>query len=241
MTVTPYISLVGSGQFGLSNAIDCHIYLLHTPEAAVLIDAGAGLEPERIVGNVTAVVERERVKAILLTHAHSDHAGGAAALSSAFHCPVYAAEPEARLVREATDEELALDVAKGSGVYPDDYVYFHTEVQGVEDGEALSFGDLTLRAIVTPGHSVASTSWLYERESGRDLFCGDTCFARGSIGLLNCAGSSLAAYREHFPRLAALDIDGFYPGHFVFAVTGGQQHLDAAREALDGLYVPECF
>jgi len=241
MTIMPYLSLVASGQFGLTNRMDCHVYLLHTSRAAVLIDAGVGVEPERIVERVTAVVPSGLVKAILLTHAHSDHSGGAAGLSAAFGCPVYAGEAEGRLVREGTDQELGLDVAKGSGVYPADYEFPHVEVTGVEDGEVLTFEDLTVQAVIAPGHSVGSTSWVYDGPGGRDLFCGDMVFANGSLGLLNCAGSSLSAYRENFGRLVALDINGFYPGHFVFSVADGQRHLDAAAEALRGLYVPKSF
>ena len=42
MRITEGIYLAGSGQFGLSSDLDCHIYLVHDGDEAVLIDAGAG-------------------------------------------------------------------------------------------------------------------------------------------------------------------------------------------------------
>ena len=98
-----------------------------------------------------------------------------------------------------------------------------------------------MTALVCPSHSIGSTAYLLESDAGRDLFPGDIVFFGGSIGLLNCYGSDLAAYRANFPRLAALEIGGFYPSHFTFAVANGRRHLLAARDALDGLDVPRTF
>ena len=67
------------------------------------------------------------------------------------------------------------------------------------------------------------------------------CLWGGKLGLLNCWGSSAQAYRENFHKLVRLDITGFYPGHQLFAVADGQRHLDAAAEALAGVYMPESF
>ncbi len=242
MRVNEYLCLVGSGQFGLSNRMDCHVYLLHRGSDAVLIDAGVGVEPERILENIAAdLPPTATVRAILLTHSHSDHAGGAQALSKAFGCPVYASPAEGAIVRAGTDHELGLDRARPSGVYPMDYEFAHCEAQDVGDGETVEFGELALRAVVVPSHSLGSTAWVYDGPGGIDLFSGDIVFAKGAIGLLNCYGSSLEAYRENFGKLATLGINGFYPGHFVFCLENGQQHLDLAAEELKALYVPKCF
>ena len=45
--ITRDVYMVGSGQLGLSNALDCHVYLLDGGEALALIDAGGGRKPER--------------------------------------------------------------------------------------------------------------------------------------------------------------------------------------------------
>jgi glyoxylase-like metal-dependent hydrolase (beta-lactamase superfamily II) len=82
--MTPVIQ-VGGGALGggLSHAADCNVYLVRAGGRAVLIDAGSGLGPEQLADNVRAAgVEPDRVEAVLLTHAHLDHSGGAAWLAA---------------------------------------------------------------------------------------------------------------------------------------------------------------
>ena len=49
MRITDTVHIVGSGQHGLSNALVCHVYLLDAGDERVLIDAGTGYEPVRIL------------------------------------------------------------------------------------------------------------------------------------------------------------------------------------------------
>jgi glyoxylase-like metal-dependent hydrolase (beta-lactamase superfamily II) len=85
MRLTEQIALVGSSRFGLSSPFDCSIYALDNGEGTVLIDAGCGLEPELIEANLRGDgFDPTRIRAMVLTHAHADHAGrsGRAAKSS---------------------------------------------------------------------------------------------------------------------------------------------------------------
>ncbi len=220
--------------------MDCHVYLVGGPEAFFLVDAGVGVESERIMRNVhRAGIEAKAVKGILITHAHSDHAGGARALSAAFAAEVFACEAEARQLAEGTPETLGLAEAKRSGCYPEAYEYPHHRATVIPDGWCERVGEWLIRAVVSPGHSVGSTAYVLESADRRDLFSGDIVFWGGKLGLLNCWGSSAEAYRTHFHRVAELDIAGLYPGHQLFTHAGGQQHLDRAAQALRGVYLPE--
>ena len=49
MRLTEDIYLVGSAEFGLSNAYDCHVYLLDGGEEATLIDCGVGYDTGQIM------------------------------------------------------------------------------------------------------------------------------------------------------------------------------------------------
>ncbi len=242
LRLSKHVWLIGSGQVGLSNPMDCHVYLVGTSDALYLIDAGVGIEPERLLANLAAAgVAPASVRGVLLTHVHSDHAGGARALSKALSLEVLASEAEARQLAEGTGETLGLERAKVSGIYPEDYRFQHHQAAVIPDGWRDEAGDWSLQAVVAPGHSIGSTAYVLETSAGRDLFCGDTVFWGGKLGLLNCWGSSAEAYRENFHKLVQLDIAGFYPGHQLFAVAGGQRHLDTAAEALAGAYMPESF
>jgi hydroxyacylglutathione hydrolase len=242
LRLSEHIWLVGSGQVGLSNRMDCHVYLIGAGDAFYLVDAGVGVETERLLDNISrAGVRAEHIRGILLTHVHADHAGGARALVDALSVEVLASDAEARQLAEGTDETLGLERAKASGIYPEDYEFAHCHATAIPDGWRDGAGDWSLRSVVAPGHSIGSTAYILETGRGRDLFCGDTVFWGGKLGLLNCWGSSAEAYRESFRRLVELHITGLYPGHQLFAVADGQRHLYAAGEALAGVYLPQSF
>jgi len=52
MRITKDIYLVGSGNFGISNMTDCNVYLVGSEESYALIDAGGGLQTEKILENI---------------------------------------------------------------------------------------------------------------------------------------------------------------------------------------------
>lgn len=232
------LSLVGSGEFGLSGPIDCHVYLIGTPVGGVLIDAGAGPDATQLTANL-ADAGVDRLAAILLTHAHADHAGGVADLAGQWRAPVYASQPEARMLAAGTDEQLGLHAAKRNGTYPQRYRYrHHDRVVEVVDGQVLEFGDVEVTAHAIPGHTPGSTAWLADLSGYRALFTGDAVFAGGLVSVLNLAGSDPAAYRQSVPRLATVEADGLYPGHGAFLVHGGMRHVRMAAARLRHSVIP---
>ena len=62
MRLTEDIYLVGSAEFGLSNAYDCHVYLLDGGEEATLIDCGVGYDTGQIIRNIEKYIDIEKVK-----------------------------------------------------------------------------------------------------------------------------------------------------------------------------------
>src|SRR5205814_262266 len=81
MQLAERIHLVGSGSFGfdLTDPYDCHVYLVDGGSELALIDVGAGMGAEQIVANVErGGFDPARITHLLCTHAHGDHAGGAA-------------------------------------------------------------------------------------------------------------------------------------------------------------------
>src|SRR5580765_4300335 len=83
MHVADRIHLVGSGSYGfsLSDPYDCHIYLIDGGSELALIDVGAGMGAAEVIKNVRLDgFDPARIRHIFCTHAHGDHAGGAARL-----------------------------------------------------------------------------------------------------------------------------------------------------------------
>ena len=64
MRLTEDIYLVGSAEFGISNAYDCHVYLIDGGEEAALIDCGVGYDTGQIIRNIEKYIDIEKLKSI---------------------------------------------------------------------------------------------------------------------------------------------------------------------------------
>ena len=224
MRLSPRLYLVGSGEIGLSDPDDCHVYLLDGGGEYALIDAGSGTE--RSIAGILATMAREgldpaRLRTILLTHSHFDHAGGAGHFRERFGCRVVAPSGERAFIEEPPDRSRACAVDLS-----------------VDDGDTVRVGALTLTVRCVPGHSEATTAYMVDTPEGRLLFAGDIVFINGIIGLINYRGSDLAHYREHIGRLGGLGIDALLPGHLLFTLGDGQRHIDRAIQQLSEGFVP---
>lgn len=237
------VALVGASRFGLSNPYDCSVYAIETSAGVVLIDAGSGLEPELIDANLRADgYDPGAVRALVLTHAHADHAGGARWWKARTGCEVLAPGGERGIVEGIVDATDVLNRAKRAGLYPADYVFPTVSVdRGVSDDDLLAFGDVTLRAIEVAGHSAHHTCYFAELAGRRVLFSGDAVFYGGSLLLQNIAECRMDDYRRDLPKLEGLRVDVLLPGHGIFVLRFGQEHINRAIEAIRGLAMPANF
>jgi glyoxylase-like metal-dependent hydrolase (beta-lactamase superfamily II) len=104
-------------------------------------------------GDAEKVVKRlegTHPKYILMTHNHMDHVDALAALKSALNVPLAAHE----------------DDAGGLPVKPEQFL---------NDGDTISFGEIQLKVLHTPGHTPGSLCFL----TGNYLISGDTIFPGG--------------------------------------------------------------
>jgi glyoxylase-like metal-dependent hydrolase (beta-lactamase superfamily II) len=210
-------------------------------EGLVLIDAGGGTDGEKIFENIRREgFDPSDLKALLLTHIHFDHSCGAAEIRERTGCKVYISANTRELLERGTAEEAGLDKAIEKGIYPDSFQFRNCVVdQSVEDGDVINAAGLEFNAISVDGHSPDSICYLVEINGSRNLFAGDVLFYGGVIGLINAAGSTMEGYRQDLSKLAGLDVDGLFPGHFLFTVTGGQRHIDAAMEQINKGSIPQ--
>ena len=240
--LTGRISVVGGGATGLgiSHTVDPNVYLLSGGEELALVDAGAGPGEDRILENVRSLgYEPGQIGRIFLTHAHADHAGGAASLAERVGARVYLSELEREALENADEDALGLSIARRNGYYPEDYRLRPCEVDvALRGDERLRYGELELAVIPTPGHSAGSVCFLAETEEGVALFAGDTVFAGGQISLIVAAGSDLLALQASVTRLGGLGVASLLPGHGIFPLEGGQEHIDQAIEAFSTMLPP---
>jgi hydroxyacylglutathione hydrolase len=243
MRLTERVHLVGSGSsgFGLTDAWDAHAYLLDGGAEAALVDVGCGRGVDAILGNVEAAgVTLDRLRHLLLTHAHADHCGGAAAVRNRLpHVGVTASPQVARWVRSADEQAMSVETGKRAEFYPADFSFVACQVdREVADGQRLSIGDVRVQVIATPGHSDGHLSFLARVHGTTVLFGGDLVFFGGRISLLNNWDCRLREYADSMAKLGGAGIDVLLPGHHSLSLRDGQRHVDTANRLFEHGFVP---
>jgi len=244
MRLAERIYLVGSGSngFDLTDAYDCHVYLIDGGNELALVDVGAGMGAEAIVENVKRDgFDPGLIRHLILTHGHGDHAGGAPRMRSLLDQPaIHASGVIADSLRRADEQAISIDVAKAAGIYPLDYRLDPCPVDHeLEEGATIDVGNLRLSVFDTPGHSDGHVSLLLEEGGRRTLFAGDVIFFGGKVLLQNIHDCRLDALIGSLRKLRRLDVSALLPGHLTLSLRDGQRHIERANQVLDRLLIPE--
>ena len=178
---------------------NCSIFGDETTGEAIVIDPGDDIT------SIVEILERRnfKVKAIVITHAHIDHIGGAAKLKALTGAPVH---------MNAKDQGLydQLEMQAGwLGMETPERTTIDTEAR---DGDKLVLGDADFHVIHTPGHTQGSISiWIPAENT---LVAGDTLF-RDSIGRTDLpGGDGKQILRSIQTKLLKLPEDAVVvPGH----------------------------
>lgn len=156
--------------------------LVTSPQGHALLDGALPQSAPQIRKNIESLGFRiEDVKLILNSHAHSDHAGGIAALQRASGAVVAASPASARGLElgENLKEDPQYDPASPMPVAK------VANVKVVKDGETLAVGPLRLTAHFTPGHTPGSTAWTWqscEKGQCRNIVYADSLTAVSTDG-----------------------------------------------------------
>ncbi|WP_098957117.1 MBL fold metallo-hydrolase [Pseudonocardia sp. N23] len=150
----PIDQVVTSGTFSLDGgtwAVMNNVWIIGDEKEVIVIDASHDVE------TIAEGIADRRVVAVICTHGHNDHVNQGPALADRFDAPILLNLAEAPLWMMTHPDRK-----------PD---------RELSDGDVFRVGGISLRAIVTPGHSPGSTC-LYAQDLGT-VFSGDTLFKGG--------------------------------------------------------------
>jgi metallo-beta-lactamase class B len=138
-------------------------YLISTPQGLILINA----DWARNVPLIRASVEKlgfkfSDIKILLISHAHIDHAEGAAAIKAQTGAQYMVMEQDVDVVESGGKT----DFNHGIGL-PEEQLFPAAKVDRVlHDGDTVSLGGTELTAHLTPGHTKGCTTWTMKVQDG---------------------------------------------------------------------------
>ena len=179
---------------------NCSLVWCEQTLQAAVIDPGGDLP------HILAEVKRLHLKLeqIWLTHAHIDHAGGAAELAGALDIPIIGPHP---------GDQFWIDgLAEQGQRFGFPHAERFTPTRWLKDGDTVSIGNSTLQVRHCPGHTPGHVVF-YSPEANR-AFVGDVLFA-GSIGRTDFPqgyhDTLIASIKERLWPMG--DATVFIPGH----------------------------
>jgi len=181
-----------------------HSYIVRRPDSAACLIVDPGFEPEAIVDWIEG--RRLEPAAILLTHGHSDHIAGNAALKARWPgLPLLIGRGDAaKLVDSVANLSAPFGLPLTSP--PADRL--------LADGERLDLAGCGMTVREIPGHSAGHVVFILDGETPPVVFGGDVLFREG-IGRTDFPDGDFAALaagiRRHLYSLPAETL--VFPGH----------------------------
>lgn len=149
---------------------NCYILGCEETKEAVVIDPGD--DSDRILMALGKL--GLKVKYIINTHGHFDHVGANKSMKRATGASIMIHEGDAPMLNKISTEATMFGLSAENSPEPD---------KTIDEGDKITFGNITLKVLHTPGHSPGGVALHTEGI----VFVGDTLFS-GSIGRTDLPG-----------------------------------------------------
>ncbi len=162
--------------------------LIESDDGLVLIDGGLPQSAAVIEANIRSLgFDPATVRAILVSHAHFDHAGGVAALQRFTGANVFTSDAGSVTLASGTlaEDDPQYEADSDAGSFPP-----VRSVVALGDGEVVTVGSLDVKAVYTPGHTAGGVTWTWQ--SCALNTCYDIVYA-DSLTPVSAQGFSFAA------------------------------------------------
>ncbi|MCG8376493.1 MAG: MBL fold metallo-hydrolase [Chlorobiales bacterium] len=189
---------------------NCFIVGCETTKEAAVIDPGD--DADRILMELAK--SELKVKFLINTHGHFDHVGANKRMKDVTGAQL-AIHPEDEPMLEQLSQSAMMFGLSAENSPPADIL--------LNDGDTISFGEITLTVIHTPGHSRGGVCL----HTDGHLFAGDTLFA-GSIGRTDLQGGDYDTLISSIKdRLLGLDDETVvYTGHGPETTIGNEKRMN---------------
>jgi len=217
---------IGEGLYYVGGT-DWTSYLLTTKEGLIVIDGGDAAVGKQVVANIrTLGFDPAKVKVLVNTHEHFDHAAGLAEIKKA--------APGLKFYASAADGAIIAAGGKGDPFLTGprfEYEPLKPDVT-IKDGDKVSLGGVTLTAHITGGHTKGCTTWTFpvtiagKVRQALDL-CSASVLPGYKLGKTETYPGQTADYRKSFAFWRSQPCEVFVASH------GGFYGMKAKKAALE--------
>ncbi|OGW32886.1 MAG: MBL fold metallo-hydrolase [Nitrospirae bacterium GWC2_56_14] len=188
--------------------VNCFIVADEKTKEAVVIDPG-----DDAADILKLIREKDlKIKYIVNTHGHFDHIGANNAVKEATGAAILIHEADAQLMASASSHASMFGMKTAASPPADRFV---------KEGDVITAGEIALKVVHTPGHSLGGISLLGQGVA----FTGDSLFA-GSIGRTDFPGGDLKtllrSIKKHLMTLP--DDTKVFSGHGPASTIGDERN-----------------
>jgi metallo-beta-lactamase class B len=225
---TPFPAFCIVGNLYYVGSLDLGSYLIATPKGLILINTGFAENTPLIEKSVESLgFHMKDIKILLVGHAHSDHAAGAADIIKMSGAKYYVMDKDVDAVESGGKPDLSYGDEPNQEFTP-----LHVE-NVLHDGAKVAFGGMVLTAHLTPGLTKGNTTWTFDEVDHRRVLhvviLGNPGATHAMILVNNPKYPDIVSYYEKgFALMRTLPCDIFLGDHASYGdLTGKYKKLQA--------------